>query len=171
MLYIAIQVTGTNTSFRLRPGNYLAHTFVDGDVTVGTDTINDASHGLETKDGPYRLSNSGGALPTGLSTTQDYYIIKVDDDNYKFAESALLAGRGTAVDITAAAGGGTHSWSNTAFAVAATTEQSVGQESFAIGSYNPSIPPSYFSTTFACPEQLTVEGASADAVLTYWFLP
>ena len=38
----------------------------------------------------------------------DYYITKTDNDTIKFALSLALALAGTAVDITAAAGGGTH---------------------------------------------------------------
>lgn len=83
-------------------------TFVDGDVTTGTDNIAETGHGFTTGEGPVRLSNAGGALPTGLSTGTNYWIIRVDDDNFKFAASRADAIAGTAVDITAAAGGGTH---------------------------------------------------------------
>lgn len=83
-------------------------TFVDGDITVGTDTIAKIGHGMSTGAGPYRVSNLGGALPTGLSTDLDYWIYAVDDDNYKICSSKANALLGTAVDITAAAGGGTH---------------------------------------------------------------
>lgn len=81
-------------------------TFTDGDVTTGTDNINIASHGKITGQ---RLSlSSTGTLPTGLETETDYYVIKVDDDNLKLASSFDNASAGTAVDITAAAAGGTH---------------------------------------------------------------
>src|SRR3990167_1887455 len=42
-------------------------TFVDGDITVGTDLIAEVAHGMSSGDGPFRLTNSGGALPTGLA--------------------------------------------------------------------------------------------------------
>ncbi|REK56943.1 MAG: hypothetical protein DWQ49_09555 [Bacteroidetes bacterium] len=82
-------------------------TFVDGDVTVGTDNVNITAHGFLVGD-HVQLTNSGGALPAGLATATDYYIIRVDADNIKFANSVANAIAGTAVDITAAAGGGTH---------------------------------------------------------------
>ena len=80
--------------------------FVDGDVTVGTDTINETAHGMVTGD-VVQLSTSG-TLPAGLAVATNYYIIRVDADNFKLAASAKDAKRGDAVDITAAAGGGTH---------------------------------------------------------------
>ncbi len=81
--------------------------FVDGDVTVGTDTIAETDHDFETGEGPFRLTTSG-TLPAGLTTATDYWAIRVDADNFKPAVSRAAAIAGTAVDITAAAGGGTH---------------------------------------------------------------
>ena len=82
-------------------------TFVDGDVTVGTDQVNIAAHLFVTSD-KVQLSNSGGALPGGLSTATDYWIIKVDANNIQFASTEANAIAGTQIDITSAAGGGTH---------------------------------------------------------------
>jgi hypothetical protein len=81
--------------------------FVDGDVNTGTETITEVGHGLNTGD-KVQLSNIGGALPTGLSAATDYYVIRIDADNFQLAASELDAERGNAIDITAAAGGGTH---------------------------------------------------------------
>jgi len=81
-------------------------TFVDGDVTVGTDSISEVAHGRTTGD-KCQLSTTI-ALPTGLSESTDYYFIKVDADNFKLATSYDNAIAGTVIDITAAAGGGTH---------------------------------------------------------------
>ncbi len=81
-------------------------TFIDGDVTVGSDTINVATHPLVDLQ-KVQLTSSG-TLPAGLSLATDYYIIFVDSDNVKFASSRANAVSDTAVDITAAAGGGTH---------------------------------------------------------------
>ena len=83
-------------------------TFVDGDVSTGADTVTETAHGFTTGEGPVRLTNSGGALPTGLATATDYWVIAVDADTISFATSRALALAGTVVDITAAAGGGTH---------------------------------------------------------------
>lgn len=84
-----------------------SRTFVDAAVTTGTDRIALPGHTFSTGD-LVRLSNSGGAVPAGLVTTRPYYVIKVDDGVIKLASSSANATSGTAVDITAAAGGGTH---------------------------------------------------------------
>lgn len=81
-------------------------TFADADVNTTNDTITEASHGYKTGL-KVALTNSGGALPTGLSAT-DYYVIRVDDNTIKLASSQANALAGTAVNITAASGGGTH---------------------------------------------------------------
>jgi hypothetical protein len=81
-------------------------TFVDGDVTVGTDNIASTDHGFKDQI-PVQLTTTG-TLPTGLSLATTYYIIRVDDDNFKLAADLDDCVAGTAVDITAASGGGTH---------------------------------------------------------------
>lgn len=64
------------------------------------DTLTAVAHGLLTGDGPFRVSNDGGALPGGLSAGVDYWIIKVDNDTFKVATSLLLALAGTAVALS-----------------------------------------------------------------------
>jgi hypothetical protein len=93
--------------------NYLALadlTFVDGDVNTGTDVITKTAHGMTTGAGPFRLANAGGALPTGVGIAVDtnVWIIAPTADTYKLATSRANAVALTAIDITAAAGGGTH---------------------------------------------------------------
>lgn len=86
----------------------VAITFVDAAVTSGSDLIALPGHGLATGD-IVRLSNSGGALPAGLVATKVYYVIKISEGTIKLATTAANAAAGTpVVDITAAAGGGTH---------------------------------------------------------------
>lgn len=77
--------------------------FVDGNVITGLDTIYLPSHPFSDDD-VVRLATSG-TLPEGLSTATNYYVVKVDANNIKFSTTA---GGGSVVDITAAAGGGTH---------------------------------------------------------------
>lgn len=103
----AIEGSETEASIRncTEPGG-ASQDFVDGDVTVGTDNIAETGHGFET--GQRVQLTTTGTLPAGLATATDYYIIRVDADNYKLAASLADAEAGTAVDITAAAGGGTH---------------------------------------------------------------
>ena len=78
-------------------------TFVDGDVSTGADTITEPTHGLA--DGtPVRFENSGGELPTGIAENQVYFVINTMTNTFQIS---TVPGGG-AVDITAAAGGGTH---------------------------------------------------------------
>ncbi len=76
--------------------------FVDGDVTPGTDVIAETAHGMANGD-PVRLSTTG-TLPAGLELLIDYFVVEKNDDDFKLS----LTSGGAAVDITAAAGGGTH---------------------------------------------------------------
>jgi len=103
----------------------VAFDFVDGDVTVGTDTINETAHGL--LDGDVIQLTSTGTLPAGLALATDYYVIRVDADNFKLAASAKDSEEGVAVDITAAAGGGTHTL----------TEQEVKKRALDVWMVNP----------------------------------
>lgn len=83
-----------------------AQTFVDANVNTGTDTVTIASHGWLTADS-VRLTTTG-VLPGGLALATTYYIIRVDANNIKFASTVANSYAGTAIDITSAAGGGTH---------------------------------------------------------------
>lgn len=65
-----------------------------------TDRCTAAAHGWNTGDGPIQLTNSGGALPTGLTALTDYYIIKVDANTFQLATSLANALAGTAVNFT-----------------------------------------------------------------------
>jgi hypothetical protein len=84
--------------------------FVDGDVDTtdgaGGNSVNIASHTFTTLD-KVQLSSSG-TLPGGLRLTTDYWVIAYDANNIQFASSVANAIAGTPVDITSAAGGGTH---------------------------------------------------------------
>lgn len=82
-----------------------AITFVDADVDVDENTITEAAHGYVT--GLKVAATTAGVLPAGLSAT-NYWVIKVNAATFKLASSLADAEAGTAVNITAAAGGGTH---------------------------------------------------------------
>lgn len=81
-------------------------TFVDGDVDVTANTVTKASHGYVT--GIKVTLTSTGTLPAGLALLTPYWLIVVSSSIFKFASSYANAIAGTPVDITAAAGGGTH---------------------------------------------------------------
>lgn len=80
-------------------------TFLPAAVNIGTEEITIAGHGYYTGE-QVVLSNSGGALPAGLSAST-YYVIKVNADTIKLATSFAYAYAGTAVNITSQ-GTGTH---------------------------------------------------------------
>ncbi len=78
-----------------------------------TEIFTSAAHGLQTGDGPFQVSNAGGALPAGLVAATDYWIIRVDANTFKLAASLADATTGTAVAITTN-GTGTQTLSDTA---------------------------------------------------------
>jgi hypothetical protein len=63
--------------------NPAVSTFVDGDVTVGADTVTETAHGYTT--GVKIALTTDGVLPTGLSAT-DYFLSVVDADTYGFSQ-------------------------------------------------------------------------------------
>lgn len=84
-------------------------TFVDGDVSIDADGTDDhvtlTGHGI-TDDTRVQLTTTG-TLPAGLALTTDYYTFAVDVDTVSL-HSATPAAAGNIVQITAAAGTGTH---------------------------------------------------------------
>jgi len=85
-----------------------AKAFVDADVTVATNVVSEASHGYKT--GRKGQLTTTGVLPTGLAASTDYYMIATNANYYQLASSLANAIAGTPVNITAAAGGGTHTF-------------------------------------------------------------
>ena len=65
-----------------------------------TNVLTSTAHGMSTGDGPYRVSNSGGALPTGLTAATNYWIIKIDANTFSFASSLANALALTAVALS-----------------------------------------------------------------------
>ena len=78
-------------------------TFVDANVTTGTDRITVTGHPFSNSD--LALLTTTGTLPAGLATSTRYYIKSIDADTIELYSDQTLA---SIVDITAAAGGGTH---------------------------------------------------------------
>lgn len=64
------------------------------------ETLTTAAHGMSTGDGPYYVSNSGGALPSGLSANTPYWIIKITADTYQLAATKADALAETEVTFT-----------------------------------------------------------------------
>lgn len=74
----------------------------DFDFTAanGTEIFTAAAHGLSTGDGPFQVSNAGGALPIGLAALTDYWVIKIDANTFYLATSQANALAGTHLLIT-----------------------------------------------------------------------
>lgn len=68
------------------------------DVTAGTDTLAETSHGKSTGDA--LIFAAGTAAPGGLTDGTTYFVIKVDANSFKLAATQADAFAGTAVDIT-----------------------------------------------------------------------
>lgn len=81
-------------------------TFEDSQVNTGTDVVTILDTVFPAQGQAVALTTTG-TLPTGLSATT-YYIIRASTTTIKFATSQANANAGTAVDITAASGGGVH---------------------------------------------------------------
>jgi hypothetical protein len=112
--YAELEIFGSTTiagtSLRIRGMVLDAATVTSDTFTAAvTNICTQTGHGFLTGDGPIRLTNSGGALPAGLSTGTDYYVEKIDADTFYLATSRANAFAGTEVDITDT-GTGTHTY-------------------------------------------------------------
>ncbi len=72
-----------------------------------TEELTATAHGMETGDGPFQLTNSGGGLPAGLATATDYWCIRISANVLKVASSYANAIALTEVTFTTD-GTGTH---------------------------------------------------------------
>jgi len=87
--------------------NGVNKTFEDADVGVVANEITITGHGYSTGMAVSGLTTTG-TLPAGLALITPYWIYVKDVNTIKLATSAANLASGTYVDITAAAGGGTH---------------------------------------------------------------
>jgi Protein of unknown function (DUF3383) len=90
-------VVGKNYLATFAPMTYTGGTFTAANAT---EIFTRVAHGLLTGDGPVQVSNSGGALPAGLSAVTDYYVIKIDADTFYLATSLANALAGTHLSIS-----------------------------------------------------------------------
>jgi len=77
-------VTATTVSYT--PGADLTFTAANA-----TETFTSVAHGMATGNGPFRVSNAGGALPAGLVADTDYWVTVLTADTYKLATTKALA--------------------------------------------------------------------------------
>ena len=79
----------------------LSFAFVDGDVTVAADTIDENNHGLDTGQ-PIRFTS---AAPSPCTVGTTYYAIRTDANTIQVASTSANAVAGTQIDLTGQASG------------------------------------------------------------------
>ncbi len=164
--FIALMIM--SDGFYVRAGRFPNRTFVDADVDVALNQITDTAHGFLPGAGPYHLGTAG-VLPGGLDSTTGYHIGVVDDDTISLHLTHNAAHtRVNAVDITSAAGGGTHTYATMKAAMPSSTN-TLGDESIHLEA-EPGRGGGV-SVIFAMPQYLTVVGASGNSKMIYWSLP
>ena len=89
--------------------SYKSYTIPASSVNVN-DQITLVGHGLTTRDGLTYIDSSANAI-TGISTNTEHYVIYVDANTIKLADSPDLATAGTALNITNV-GSGNHRFAN-----------------------------------------------------------
>ena len=94
-----------SVTFQVTDSTPASKAFATTDVSVTANTILEAAHGYNN--GLKVQLTTTTAVPAGLVADTDYYIVKVDADNYGFATTRANAILGTKIDITGA-GTGTH---------------------------------------------------------------
>ena len=67
---------------------------------VSSNTITLAGHGFVTQDKVTYNADPSGTPVGGLVDKSNYYIIKIDNDNFRVAKSKSYARQGFAIDIT-----------------------------------------------------------------------
>lgn len=82
-------------------------------VNTTSEQITSTAHGFYT--GQKGQFTTSSALPGGLSTSTDYFIIKIDANTYAVASSLVNANAGTAINLTTQ-GTGNHTFTPTAIA-------------------------------------------------------
>lgn len=120
-----------------------------------TEIFTATAHGLLTGDGPVQVSNSGGALPAGLTAATDYYVIKIDANTFYLATTRSNAYAGTNLLIS---GDGTGT--QTIAAIAATVRPLI------VASYSTDSAGAGVNTLVADTwTSLALSGTSADLVI------
>lgn len=119
---IALDVTGVyQYPLSVSNASYLAPNFpyltggAATDINVGTDVLTETSHGFGMGL-PMVFLKTSGTAPTGLTHGTTYYAIPDTVNTFKLASSKANALAGTAIDITALAGGGSFTFGPLAFA-------------------------------------------------------
>ena len=89
--------------------SYKSFTVPASSINVN-DQITLVGHGLTTRDGLTYIDASTTAI-TGIATNTEHYVIYVDDNTIKLADTPTLASAGTALNVTNI-GAGNHRFAN-----------------------------------------------------------
>jgi len=84
--------------------NYYTFNPITVTIDVPGNRFTAVAHGMLTGDGPVRL-NSTGTAPTPFATGKDYWIIKLDADHFRLADTFLHAMASTPLVLTGAGTG------------------------------------------------------------------
>lgn len=115
------------------------------DIDNTTERFTKTAHGFPT--GLKGQFTTSSALPTGLSTSTDYFVIKIDANTVQFATSLVNAQAGTAINITTD-GTGNQTFTPTALAGATVKLQySISDASLAAGVWTDVAAATSISTT------------------------
>lgn len=93
-------VSGKNFTAAFAP--LVAVTFPLALTYSSGNTVSATAHGFQTGDGPIQLT---GTLPTGLSLSTNYWIIRVDANTFSFATTLANALASTAITLSGSASG------------------------------------------------------------------
>jgi hypothetical protein len=69
------------------------------DSTGTSHQLHTTAHGMYTGE-TIQATNSGGALPAGISAATDYYIYKIDADHFRLCSSMTNCWAGTGINVT-----------------------------------------------------------------------
>ncbi len=147
--------------WRVRLGAFKSQTFT---ANATTDQLAITAHGIESGAGPFYVSNSGGALPAGLSASTPYYAVVNDTlgvNAIQLATSKANALAGTVVNITDT-GSGTHTIFGMPAAEFPSSSEADGQGAIYLGQGD--------SWGMTAPENVTVKGYDSASVLTYFWI-
>lgn len=85
----------------------VSKTFTDANVSSALNSVHSATHGFTTAQ-LIQYKATGATVVVGLTNDAFYYIIRLDANNLQFATTSANASAGTAINISAPAGGDTH---------------------------------------------------------------
>ncbi len=143
--------------FRVRVGDYRARVFT---TVFATNVATIVDHGFATGDGPFQLTTVT-TLPDPLALLTNFWVVRIDDDDFKFATSFenAVAVVPVVVDLTDD-GTGDHTLGGLPILPAADVDDGYSSILLTVGRY-----------VISAPNKLTVKGGDAAAVLNYWWLP